>query len=87
MDIVNQDVEMISLFKSDGEPKPIRLRIADETGELQVYPIQKILSKGIKKIDKQNIWVFNCLIIINGMQRLCEIRYILSETKWVLYRI
>lgn len=86
MKVINKTIEMIALFK-DGEPRPIRLRINDEMGELKVYRIEQILSKGIKKVDNQNVWVFNCLIIINGMKRLCEIRYILSETKWVLYKM
>lgn len=86
MKVVNKNIEMIALFK-EGEPRPIRLRITDEMGELQVYRIDQILSKGIKKVDNQNIWAFNCFIIVNGMKRLCEIRYILSETRWVLYKI
>lgn len=87
MNVINKNIEMISVFTPEGEPKPIRFRVSNEMEELQVYKIEKIISKGMQVINKQSIWIFNCLIIMNGLQRLCEIRYILAETKWILYKI
>lgn len=87
MNIVNKHIDMVTVFNKIGEPKPIRFRVINEYGEHQVYKIEKIMSKGVQKIEKHNIWIYNCLIVMNGFQRLCEIRYNLEEVKWTLYKI
>lgn len=86
MKVINKPIAMICIF-TDGEPKPIRFRITDENDEQQVYNIAHIVSKSKERDGKDIIWRFNCFVVMNGFQRLCQIRYNLSNTMWHLYKI
>jgi hypothetical protein len=87
MKIINKSIDMINLFKADGEPRPIRFRVTNDDGEEYVYPIKGIASKVKEKCEGHMVWRFNVYIEMDGFQRLCEIRFYIMDVKWYLHKI
>ncbi|MFW6024963.1 MAG: hypothetical protein ACOCRX_01340 [Candidatus Woesearchaeota archaeon] len=87
MPIINKKIEVIALFNKNEPPKPIKLRITDEEGQLQVIKIDSVLySKRIKIADKE-FYKIICKGYIQGLIKELELRYYIKETVWVLYKI
>jgi hypothetical protein len=72
MNFVNKCIDMVAMFNKTREPKPIRFRVSDEDGEQQVFKIEKIMSKDAQRVKST---ILGFLIVMNGFQRLFEIRY------------
>jgi alpha-glucosidase (family GH31 glycosyl hydrolase) len=86
MKVVNMPIEMIAVFNRDGSIKPIRFRL-QENHELKVVKIIKIYANHKDKLAGDFICIFTCLVLINDVQRMCEIRYELGSTKWTIFKI
>lgn len=87
MKIINKNVECVASFSYKGVPKPDRIRIVDENSERQVIEINKIYKIDEIKFKGDQYIVYTCTCIINGMEKIFELRYYLKETTWILYKI
>ena len=86
MKIVNKPIEMIAHNKPDGSIRPLRFRLQEED-ELRVIKINKVFTSSIGKIGGNLVYMFKCMIEVNGITHMCEIRYDLMTTKWLLYKM
>lgn len=86
MDVLNIQVEMISLCSTDGKLRPLRFRFEDESHCLQTVPVTEILC------DKEICYVgieafqFVCKGILGGREKMFELRYTVRSHKWILFR-
>lgn len=76
---------MIAHNKPDGSIRPLRFRMMEED-EVQVVKVHKVFTSRVEKIDGKLTYVFNCMVASNGINQMCEIRYDLVSTKWLLYK-
>lgn len=87
MKVLDKPIEVISLTKKDGSTNPIKFRLSDENGEIRSYKIATILKTDKDKIAGKTIYRYTCKVIINDIEKLCEIRYCRDTMLWTLYKI
>jgi len=87
MKVVAKPIEMISYTKSNGEINPIRFRLQIENEAVKVIKIDRVVTKENEKLAGNNMIVFKCKSLIDGIERLFEIKYELSTCKWILFKI
>jgi len=86
MKVVARPIEVIAWFTKEGVPMPVRFRVQDED-ENQVIKINKIITKDREKLAGNEMMSFTCESIINGAQKIYELKYELRTCKWILFKI
>lgn len=87
MKVINKKIDIICWFDKDGNPKPLRFRISDKDGINNVIKIDNILTVSSEKLAGNQMLVFECQGIINGILKRFVIKYELSTCKWILFKI
>ena len=78
-------VDVISMCSTDGEIRPLRLRLEGEDRQLRRVDIEEVVS--VKQVPYVGVeaYVFLCRATLDGQQRLLELKYaIRSHTWWIL---
>ncbi len=86
MKVVNQPIEMIAWFMDTGVICPVKFRIKTKDG-LQVYKVEKIVSKKTEKLAGNRMLIFECQGEIDGLWRSFEIKYEVDTMRWSLFKI
>ena len=86
MKVVSKKIDMIAYFKKDGKINPIKFRIEEED-KCQVIKIEKIISTDLEKLCGNRMWVFTCSAVIDGMEKVFELKYDVEGCSWVLFKI
>ena len=83
----NKPVDVISVCSADGQIRPLRLRLEDETRQLLRVDIDEVIS--MKPIQYVGIeaYVFLCRATMGGNRRLFELRYTVRTHTWCLLRM
>ena len=79
-------VDVISLCSSDGELRPLRLRMEDEDHQLLRIDIEEVIS--IKEVQYVGIeaHVFLCRATIRGKESVFELKYTIRSHNWCFMR-
>jgi len=85
--VVAKPIEVISLTDTKGNITPLRLRIEQEDESVQVIKIDKIIDRTHEKLAGTNKLVFTCRSLINGTEKVFEIKYEITTCRWVLFKI
>lgn len=78
---------MIAWFGNEGRVNPVKFRIKDEEENLKVIKINKILKVEKEKIAGNIMHKFTCMGVINGIEKLFEVKYEINTCKWTLFKI
>lgn len=87
MKVIAKPIQMLAWFNEDGQPNPIRFRITNEDESFTVIKVDKVLFKDIEKLAGNNMLIFRCQSLINGMEKIFELKYELRTCKWMLFKI
>lgn len=87
MKVVAKPVEMVAWFENEGNINPVRFRMEDENNKYQVVKINKIFYRQKEKIAGNNMMVFKCSSVINGIEKIFELKYEMNTCKWILFKI
>ena len=87
MKILMKPIEMIAWFTNEGYPIPLRYRLLDEDMSNKVIKVNKVLFKEEEKIAGNRMILYRCESVINGTQKLFELKYEISSCKWFLFKI
>ncbi len=87
MELINKKIDVIAFTGCKGEIKPMRFRIHADYGQNVVIAIDKVISSGSLGNYKNPVLDFTCESIIDGVKRLYELRFIVNEVVWYLYRM
>lgn len=87
MKVVAKQIEMIAWTDEKGNINPIRFKITKEDGSNSVVKIDKVISKETEKLAGNLMLVFKCQSVVNGADKLYEIKYELSTCRWILFKI
>lgn len=84
---MNVQIEMICVCAADGRLTPLRFRIEDESHCLQTVSIAQVLV--CKPIQYAGIDAIQylCKAIMDGKERLFELRYTVKTHRWSLFRV
>lgn len=88
----SNDIDAICQYNKDGTIIPIKIRVQDENGELQIYTIlsSRMISKGTMMLPNEvvvteSILRFACAINVFGCEKNVILHYDKRYTKWSIY--
>lgn len=87
MKTIRKEIEMIAYFQREGMPQPLRYRIADEDGALQVIDVDQVLWKKEDKRAGNLMITYACQSAFGGVERRYELRYEAGTFRWYLSKI
>lgn len=79
-------VDVISMCSANGEIRPLRMRLEDDSHQLLRIDIDEVIS--IKYIQYVGIeaQIFLCRAMVQGKRRLFELKYTIRTHSWCLMR-
>jgi hypothetical protein len=86
MDALNIQVEMLCTCSTDGQLRPLRFRFEDAAHRLRTVSVTEVLC------DKEICYVgieafqFVCKGLVEGAEKMFELRYTVRSHKWILFR-
>ena len=87
MKTLNKPIEMISLCAIDGTLRPLRFRYVDERRQACTIRIKEILSSKESYLAGIPSLIYLCRAMLDGQDRLFELRYAIHTHTWILHRI
>jgi len=87
--ILAEPIDAVVTFKADGEgkPRPYKFRYKDKDFNYYEIKIGRIFSVEETRIAGIRSLVYKCSSVIRGVEKLYEIKYIINECRWELYKI
>ena len=88
MKIVSRNISTIAVFKfEDGTPMPYKFKIKDDDGEIMEVKVEQIIEiNRSKSVGKDSI-IYSCQSLFGDIQKRYELKYIVPECRWLLYKI
>ena len=79
-------IDVISVCSADGEIRPLRFRMEDETHQLLRVDIAEVIS--MKPIQYVGIeaQIFLCKAMVSGKEWMFELKYTIRTHSWCLHR-
>jgi hypothetical protein len=86
MKVVARDIECIVWFNKKGI-YPIKFRYEDNNGRHITIKVDKITSRADENYCGNKALVFECQSLIGSEIKLYQLKYFVSECKWILWKI
>ena len=87
MKVLAKPIEMIAWFENQGNINPVRFRMEDENNNYKTIKIDRVLFKEKEKIAGNHMIVFKCSSVIDGVEKVYEIKYEIDSCKWILFKM
>ena len=87
MKILAAPIEAAVWFKSKEKPQPVKFRYEDADGVIHQIKIDRI--QFVEEIKTAGIkaFVYRCQSQVNGMEKMYELKYIVNDCRWELYKM
>lgn len=83
--MIAKPIQMIAWFNKDGSISPIRFKV-EEDGE-KVIKVDRVLKSEQERLAGSIMEKFTCTSIINGVEKIFEVKYDSKSYKWILFKI
>ncbi len=80
-------IEMISYTNQEGIIKPIKFRIDFEDKEKLTIKVGTVVHTELEKLAGNKMYKYRCQSVINGIEKVYEIKYDIESCKWMLFKI
>ena len=87
MKIIAKPIEVVSWTDTKGNINPVRFKIVNNDESISVVKIDKVITIDKEKLAGNNMLVYKCQSVVNGADKLYEIKYELSTCRWILFKI
>ena len=87
MKILAKPIDTIVVFKEAKRPMPYRFRVTEGDGRVLDIIVDKIFSIDEKKVAGIRSYIYRCQSIVDGIEKNYELKYILDDAKWQLYKM
>ena len=91
MKIVSKPIKAIAVFQyDDGTPMPYKFKVKGEASDPEeetTVTVGAVLKCNRTRIAGKESIVYYCQSIIGDVEKRYELKYIISECRWVLYKI
>ncbi|MGG7143449.1 hypothetical protein ACQPVP_08280 [Clostridium nigeriense] len=84
MKVVAKPIQMIAWFNKDGSINPIRFKV-EEDGD-KVIKVDRVLKTERERLAGNIMEKFTCSSVIDGIEKLYEIKYDSNTYKWILFK-
>jgi len=85
--IVAKPIEMIAFFHEFKRPEPYKFRYTEENGDRRVVIVEKVLTVECSHIAGMESLLYTCRTSINDIIWTYQLKYIIKEYRWELYRM
>ncbi len=82
MKLIDQSIELIAWFDTEGIPHPVRFRYNGSV--IRIQQITQMMEEGY---DRSRRKVFRCQSEVLGRVRVFELKFEYSSCKWVLWKM
>lgn len=87
MKVVMKPIEMIAWFTQEGLPRPLRYRIDQKDDGNKVIKVDNVITMDKERLAGNPMLIFKCQSVIEGVEKMYELKYEVSTCKWFLYKI
>ena len=87
MKVIAKPIEVVAWFGNEGIINPVRFRIKDDEDGYKVIKIDKIIKRETEKLAGNLMDKFTCVAVVNGIEKIFEIKYEKFTSKWILFKI
>ena len=87
MRIVARPVDVIAGFIGEKRPVPYRFRFQEESGERIEVKVEKIICAEESRKAGIDALIYTCQSELNGEARIYQLKYIVGQCRWQLYKI
>ena len=87
MKILAKPIEMVSHTTANGEINPLRFRFKKEDESFNVIKVDKVLFKQSERVAGVEAYVYRCQSTFGKEQKLYELKYMIKECKWILWKM
>jgi len=87
MKVYMKPVKMLSYTQENGIQIPLRFQLKTRDDELITVKIDRITEKNQEKLAGNKMYIYKCQSIINGVERIYELKLEASTMKWYLYKM
>jgi hypothetical protein len=85
--IIAEPIDALVMFRHKDNPKPYKFRYRDGVSEIHEVKIDKIRQVDETRLCGVRALVYLCQSQINGIDMLYELKYIIDEYRWELYKM
>lgn len=86
MKIVRKPIDVIAVFKRGNLPMPVKCRV-ELNGKEQTIKIDTVSNvRKQQEVGKGEI-VYTCQGVIDGKEKIFEVKFLLDTIEWVLYKM
>lgn len=88
MKIISKPIKIIAIFECEKRPpRPYKFKWENEKGEETTVIVDRVIDVCKQKIAGIECLVYKCQSIIGNMDKRYELKYILSDCQWQLYKM
>lgn len=87
MKILAEPIDAAVWFKGQERPHPVKFRYHDRNGVLCKINVDKVLSVEESKLGGIKALIYRCQSQVDGCVKLYELKYLVSECRWELYKM
>ncbi len=87
MKILAEPIDTLVMFKGREKPIPYKFKYVDYEGIKQEIKIDRILHTEERKLAGVRAFIYSCQSIIGNEQKRYELKYIVGEYRWELYKM
>lgn len=94
MKIVAEPVDMIAKFASGDKkrgasekPLPCKFRYTDLAGIAREIHVDRIISSDLEVSGGVRAYIYRCQSVVENMEKIYELKYIIGDCRWELYKI
>lgn len=84
MKVYMKPIEMIAAFSCEGKSRPYRFKLPDTE---KVIKVGRIDYTQEEKLAGNRMFVYRCRSIIDGAEKIYELKYELNTCKWFLFKM
>ncbi len=87
MKVLMKPIKMIAWFEENGKLMPIRYQLENSESEKISVNVDKVLLMQEEKLAGNKMFIYKCQSVLNGLERIYELKYELYTCKWFLYKM
>jgi len=86
MKIVAKPIEVVAWFDEKGNVHLVRFKLKNEDESNTVIKVDRVICVDKEKLAGNNMLIYNCQSVINGIEKVYELKYELNTCKWILFK-
>ncbi len=87
MKVYMKPIKMIAWFAENGILTPVRYQMNDESRQHITINIDRVIQRDEEKLAGNRMIIFKCQSVIEGTEKVYELKYEIGSCKWFLYKM